>query len=242
MTVTAPISAEAVLKVAIGQEGVEESPPKSNHVLYAVWYGMDHAPWCAMFVSWTLHQAGFDQFAITTAKGYSAVYAGVDWFKKNDAWAGPEVVPEPGWVVFFGFGEGHTGLIKSARSITDITTIEGNTDSAGGGSGGKVMEKHRSATSRSDHILGYGVITYQDHQPSEEDDMYLPSFLAKSDDAKDSRVFLVEGNLASVVHLSSPDNVTWVKQLDSLMPDGKKLLTDQSIHTVKAAVLADITA
>ena len=149
-----------------------------------------------MFVSWTLHQAGFDQFAITTAKGYSAVYAGVDWFKKNDAWAGPEVVPEPGWVVFFGFGEGHTGLIKSARSITDITTIEGNTDSAGGGSGGKVMEKHRSATSKSDHILGYGVITYQDHQPSEEDDMYLPSFLAKSDDAKDSRVFLVEGNLA----------------------------------------------
>ncbi len=165
MTVTAPVSAAAVLAVAAHEIGDHEDPAGSNKQKFGAWYGMNGQPWCAMFVSWVMHQAGWDGFAMATAKGYAYCPDGVNWFKKQRAWAGPEQAPQPGWIVFYEFSgsvSDHTGIVRSAAGPGDITAIEGNTDDAGGSTGGQVMEKHRTAG-----ILGYGVISYQ------EDDMPL---------------------------------------------------------------------
>ncbi len=46
------------LKLAASQIGYHEDPPGSNHTKYGVWYGVDHQPWCAIFVSWVLSHVG----------------------------------------------------------------------------------------------------------------------------------------------------------------------------------------
>lgn len=53
-----PTLVEKALKLAASQIGYKESPPDSNHTKYGVWYGMDHEPWCAIFVSWVLSHVG----------------------------------------------------------------------------------------------------------------------------------------------------------------------------------------
>jgi hypothetical protein len=51
-------TAHHVLAIARDEIGTTESPPDSNVVKYSRWYPMNGSPWCAMFVSWVLDQAG----------------------------------------------------------------------------------------------------------------------------------------------------------------------------------------
>jgi peptidoglycan hydrolase-like protein with peptidoglycan-binding domain len=116
-----------VVNIARQEVGFQEGPNNKNK--YGEWYGMDHEPYCAMFVSWCFAQAGLSSIvSASTSKGFSYCPAGIAWFQKQG-----EVVDkykgQPGDIVFFSWG-GHTaehvGIIVAA-SKDGITTVEGNT-------------------------------------------------------------------------------------------------------------------
>lgn len=160
------ISNTAVLDYARSQIGVHEDPPKSNRQPYGAWYGANGQAWCAMFVSACFARAG-QALHITTDKGFAYCPYGVSYFKQIGAWAGPDVRPKPGWVVFFDFPNdginrpSHTGLVEGVVrwDATDqiVATIEGNTNPAGGRTGGEVMRHNRT---KRGGIIGYGIIDY----------------------------------------------------------------------------------
>lgn len=148
---------EKIISTAISQLGVSESPAYSNNTPYSRWYGIT-GPWCAMFVSWCFYMAGLP-LRITTSKGFAYCPYGVDWFKKNGAWAGPNVKPKRGWIVFFDFigRPSHTGIVEGVATDARIVCLEGNTNASGSRTGGSVMRHHRNVSSG---IIGYGVINY----------------------------------------------------------------------------------
>jgi hypothetical protein len=157
---------EKIIAKAISQLGVVESPAYSNQTPYTKWYGIT-GPWCAMFVSWCFYMAGLP-LRITTSKGFAYTPYGVSWFKNNGAWAGPNVRPQRGWVVFFDFigRVSHVGIVEGIAEDGRIVTLEGNTNAAGSRTGGAVMRHHRRVASG---IVGYGIINYQGSNPEELD-------------------------------------------------------------------------
>ena len=150
---TAP---EQVLDRARSQLGVAENPAGSNDVLYSDWYGVK-GPWCAMFVSWCTYMEGLPLPA-TTEKGFAYTPAGAQWFQKQGRWS---TRPGKGHIVFFDFpGDdvnriSHVGIVEDVEADGTVVTIEGNTDAAGGRTGGQVMRRRRRSG-----IVGYGVPAY----------------------------------------------------------------------------------
>lgn len=169
MTVVAPVSADRVIQVAAAEIGVHEDPPKSNKTPYTRWYGIT-GPWCAMFVSWVLHHAGFP-IAVTTPKGFAYCPYGVTYFKQQGAWADKNTKPKRGWIVFFDFPNdgvnrvSHVGIVEGVLADGRIATIEGNTNGAGSRTGGEVMRHRRSVAGG---IAGYGIVDYQPTIPTPE--------------------------------------------------------------------------
>lgn len=117
-----------IVNIAQQQVGFIEGDNNDNP--YGAWYGINHAPYCAMFVSWVFNEASLSALvAAETTKGFSYCPAGLSWFQKHgqivDKYAG-----QPGDIVFFNFsGNGtaeHVGIIVGA-SNDGITTVEGNT-------------------------------------------------------------------------------------------------------------------
>lgn len=166
-------TAGRVLNLARADLGYVES--SGNRSKFGAWYRLDGQPWCAMAVSKWFHDAGLPLPA-STPRGFAYTPAGVAWFKKQGRWRGPEVKPEPGWVVFFDFPGpphrvSHVGIVESVRGPRDITTIEGNTNAAGSRTGGMVARLNRRSS-----IVGYGVPAFSASPPPappppEEDDM-----------------------------------------------------------------------
>jgi hypothetical protein len=143
---------DTVLTIARSTLGEHEDPPGSNQIRFATWAGIPGLAWCAAWACWVLDQADaldIPRF-VWTPSGAQA-YAERGRFD-ND--------PTPGALVFFAWPEVgrvcHVALVEAVRS-DGIVTIEGNTDSAGGGTGGKVMRHVRRA-----NIVGYGHPVY-DH-------------------------------------------------------------------------------
>lgn len=140
------VTVKTFLDKARSQIGYVESP--GNVTKYGKWYGADGNPWCDMFVSWVGAQVG----AGATVGKAAFTPAHVAWFKARGRWG---YTPKPGAIVFFqwpGMGRvAHVGIVEAVRPDGSIVTIEGNTDEAGGRTGGKVMRKVRRA-----NIAGYG--------------------------------------------------------------------------------------
>lgn len=162
-------TAGQVLAVAQAEIGYVEG--RGNRTKYGAWYGMDGQAWCAMFTSWVLQHAGMPRNPTThfayTPYGYNAYRSAGRWHAS----------PQPGDLVFFSFsqpsssrplGISHVGFVEAVQSGA-ILTIEGNTDVAGGRTGGRVMRKRRTA-----RIAGYGRPAYAAQSPPliEEDDMW----------------------------------------------------------------------
>lgn len=121
-------SALDVLEAARSQIGTLEG--KNNDSKYGKWYGLNHNPYCAMFVSWCFAEANLSNLvAAQSKKGFALCSAGLAWFQKQklvvDKYKG-----KPGDIVFFNFnGDGtpdHVGIIEGV-SKDGITTIEANT-------------------------------------------------------------------------------------------------------------------
>lgn len=114
-----------VLQKASNQLGYTEGSNNDNK--YGVWYGMNHAPWCAIFISYCWYQAGLP-LHITTPKGFAYCGFGIDWFKKKGWW---HTTPKVGDLIFFNWHNGgdpfdHVGIVELVNGNGTVTTIEGN--------------------------------------------------------------------------------------------------------------------
>ena len=153
--VASPLARKA-LDVAISQMGVSEVPLGSNDgpevklYLASIGLGPGYA-WCAAFVYWCTQKActingatnplkktGGVQamFKAATGKGLQKIDSGVKFLTAED------VRPGDIFIMIFKGGLGHTGFIEKV-SGTDIFTVEGNTDPAGGREGVGVYRKRR---------------------------------------------------------------------------------------------------
>jgi hypothetical protein len=143
---------EAMLTVARRNVGVVESPRGSNRNPYAAL--AKHAngqPWCATFLVACAVRAGVK---LPSTSAYTPTMAAA--FAKAGRYGSR---PAVGAFVFFrwpGMGRiAHVGIVEAVHSDGSITTIEGNTDAAGGRSGGRVMRHKRRGS-----IAGYGYPVY----------------------------------------------------------------------------------
>jgi hypothetical protein len=141
-------TAAQVVSVARSQLGYKEG--RNNDTKYGRWYGLNHNPWCAMFVSWVAAKAG----ATKIIPKHAYTPAGAQWFKNRGQWYSK---PRVGDIVYFDFpndGVGrisHVGIVESVLSDGSIITIEGNTNGAGSREGDGVYRKKRKVG-----IKGYG--------------------------------------------------------------------------------------
>lgn len=189
-------TAQAVLDAARSKLGVTELPYGSNRVEFNDWAGVVPGPWCAAYVSWCLSQGG----ALDVPK-FVYCPTGVNEYKAAGRF-GQE--PRIGAVVFFQWqGQNracHVGLVEAIRGDGSVVTLEGNTDDAGGGSGGKVMRHVRRG-----NIIGYGYPQYEALAPATPTAPAIPMSVA-------ARPMIRQGNQGP--------NVVYLQQKLGLPADG----------------------
>ena len=135
---------QKIIEVATKEIGTKEVPDNSNLTKYGEWFGFNGVYWCAIFVSWVFHHAGYALGNIGFLKGMAGCVAGVAHFKKTG-----EIThaPQPGDIVFFDWnGDGrhdHVGIFLGWIDKNYFETIEGNTSLANQSNGGEVMKRKR---------------------------------------------------------------------------------------------------
>lgn len=133
-------SAQKVLTVAKKYVDENYREGANNDTIFGTWFGLNHQPWCAMFVSYCFHEAGFSPLvAATNAKGFASCNAGLAWFQKHG-----QIVPveqaQPGDVIFFNFDQDgktaeHVGIVYvNQPDKKQVITFEGNTSGDAHGS------------------------------------------------------------------------------------------------------------
>ena len=148
---------KAALERATEEIGVLEAPPGSNRgprvdtYLKAVGLnpGAGSFPWCAAFVYFCFNEAsetGGRRNPLVKTAGVlehwnKAEQRGARRIKAADAMARPELI-KPGqiFVMDFGKGAGHTGVVRGLRD-GKLITIEGNTNDGGSREGIGVFER-----------------------------------------------------------------------------------------------------
>ncbi len=139
------MSRQSIIDKAKSQVGVKENPAGSNNTEYGVWYGINHQPWCAIFVSWVYDQAGHPLGKINGPNGYASCQDGFNHWKASGELTNN---PQPGDIVLFDWtGDGHcdhTGIFVSwIEEGKTLNTIEGNTSEGNDSDGGAVMPRKR---------------------------------------------------------------------------------------------------
>lgn len=138
-------TAEDVLSIAAGEVGYDRFDDPEKGTKYGRWYeahvdrdsknydyGGNGVPYCAMFVSWVLAQAG-----VSCAGLPSAYCPSIHRYQTLSA---HEL--EPGDIVLFDWGadcvDDHVGIVESNDGSYFVRTIEGNVEN------GKVLRRIRS--------------------------------------------------------------------------------------------------
>lgn len=112
---------------------------ENNDTIMGKWFGLNHQPWCAMFVSYCFNEVGLVKLvAAQGPKGFASCNAGVKWFAKNNQLVTPGAA-QPGDIVFFNFDADastaeHVGICYvNQPEKGQMVTFEGNTagDNAG---------------------------------------------------------------------------------------------------------------
>lgn len=159
-------TANKVLSIAAGEIGYNRFDDPKQGTKYGRWYaektnsnyfGTNGVPYCSMFVSWVLDQAGQKCAGMPTASCLTALNgaknAGIVRKSKKDA--------KPGDLVLFvwsGTQPDHIGICELNKG-SYIQTIEGNTSSGTSGSqsnGGGVYRRTRSW----DNVLAVVAVPY----------------------------------------------------------------------------------
>jgi CHAP domain len=126
------------IAVARTQIGYRETPV--NRTKFGRWYGVDRQPWCAIFVSWCMAQAG-SKFR------YSYVPAVVDDARHGRNGLRITSNPQRGDLVCFDWNGGvadHIGFFDRWTTGGNFLTVEGNTGDSNWSNGGAVMSRERS--------------------------------------------------------------------------------------------------
>lgn len=139
-----PLATQTV-KTATSQLGVTEIPKGSNSgpeveiYLKSVGLGKGYS-WCMAFVFWCVQQASTKASTTNPLKKTGGVLE--QWNSR------PKLhveTPQPGdiFIMDFGHGKGHTGIVESVRQDGTIKTIEGNTNDDGSREGYEVCRRIR---------------------------------------------------------------------------------------------------
>lgn len=161
MTMQLKADTEAVIGAMLGEVGTEERPAYSNKVKYSDWWGLS-AAWCGMFVPWGFDKGGsrLPSMQVGAKTGFAYCPSARVWAQKNGLYVKK---PKRGDIVLFDFigRPSHTGIVQGILPDGRIHTIEGNTDTSGSRTGGRVLQMKRS-TSRVD---GYISVTSTSKNP-----------------------------------------------------------------------------
>lgn len=143
--------AAKVLEIAAGEIGQKEDPPGSNRGARVDEYiragHLDPPkgayPWCACFGAWCIARAGAMLGLLPAYKASARCEVVVEI---NQALQLPR--PEPGCIgiELKPNGDGHFVFVETVPDDQNVGTIEGNTDVAGGRTGGQVMRHVRPIT------------------------------------------------------------------------------------------------
>jgi CHAP domain len=140
---------ETALAEAVKYLGYSESPAGSNLNQFGKWYGMDGAPWCAIFVTYCF-ETGAKGGSPSFAQG--AYYAYVPYIV-SDARGGRRGLsvtstPIAGDLVCYDWSRDgtfdHVGVFESG-SASSWKAIEGNTSTSSNSNGGQVMRRDRDS-------------------------------------------------------------------------------------------------
>jgi hypothetical protein len=141
---------ERALDGATGEIGYAETG--NNDTKYGDWYGMNHQPWCAMFVTWCYETkaGGSPSFARASAYAYCP-YVVEDARNQRNGLTTTQS-PIAGDLVVYDWGyDGtydHIGLFEAWAGGSSFRAIEGNTSSTDYSNGGMVMRCTRNTTSQ----------------------------------------------------------------------------------------------
>ncbi|WP_437764937.1 CHAP domain-containing protein [Sorangium sp. So ce281] len=150
-------TARAMLDKCRSYLGYKEN--SNNDTMFGEWYGLNHQPWCAMFISYCAAKTKNDD----VIPRYASCEIGADWFKVRGQFSSN---PTVGSIVFYGARGGtHTEIVEAVDGST-ITTIGGNTNNDGSANGDGVYRRRISRRSISIH--GYG------HPEYKKEDIDMP--------------------------------------------------------------------
>jgi len=77
------MSRQSISDIAQAENGTKESPADSYKTKYSVWYGLKGQKWCAIFVSWVYHHAGYPLEEIDRPRGYQYCQSAFNFWKKK---------------------------------------------------------------------------------------------------------------------------------------------------------------
>lgn len=152
------------LIIAASQIGYHEGKSKSgewnNDTMFGVWYGMNFAAWCAIFVSWCASVAGFSK--IIPKHAYTP--DGHSWFASRGLADGRKPPnrkgvaatgrgkPRAGDIMYvYSASNGrisHVGIVEEVLAGGYVRSIEGNTNTTGSASGDGVYRLKRRVEAR----------------------------------------------------------------------------------------------
>ncbi|MFF4815095.1 LysM peptidoglycan-binding domain-containing protein [Kitasatospora sp. NPDC001309] len=120
------------------------------------WYGLNHEPYCDMFVSWCADKGG----EATAVDKFAYCPSHVQYFRNKGQWFGRDAAFKRGDIIFFSWSNNgvadHVGIVlEDSAPGQQVQTVEGNTarsSGAGQGSGGCVVRKTRPRST----VLGVG--------------------------------------------------------------------------------------
>lgn len=138
-----------IVRVATTQLGVQEIPKGSNSgpeveiYLKSVGLGKGYA-WCMAFVYWCVSEASKKTAHPNLLNKTAGVLA--QWNRSSKLRVS---TPQPGdiFIMDYGKGLGHTGIVTRVLPTNKIETIEGNTNSKGSREGQEVAKRIRPISS-----------------------------------------------------------------------------------------------
>ena len=115
---------EEIVEIALSQKGYTEGP--NNDTKYGEWYGLNHEPWCAMFISWCANEVGISESIIPKFAGCTT---GFRKMTQMGITTKEHIVPQKGDLIFFDWDRSgdydHVGIVTSANE-SSVYTVEGN--------------------------------------------------------------------------------------------------------------------
>ena len=134
---------DRILAAARAELGYRESPKGSNSTKYGRAYGINPAPWCAMFTWWCYRQGAGIDMRRTITSSFASCEAALQAFRAKGLTVG---TPQPGDIVIYQFDRDraadHMGIFESGNR-SQFVAIEGNTSGSSVSNGGQVMRRGR---------------------------------------------------------------------------------------------------